>query len=400
VCCEAVGVDGKRIAERFGLGRLVGEPVEAATGWGGRNRVWRLDTMEGTFAVKDTIEELLPADPGESLRIERCAFEGGVPAAVPLPSTTGASYEPLDGRWYRCHRWIDGTAKQNEETTTNDARQMGAVVAQLHRLAVPVVPLQEQPASPFGRSHWRRLAGRRPEATWARLIRDDLDAIVRADAFAASAGDACEVGSHRDLNAHNVLFTAHGLVLIDWDAAGPISISYERGMTATLWAQREQGRLDLEAATPFLCGYQDAGGLVELDDVGELPRWLGALSWWTERNVQIAVTHPSNHHDELARGLVAALAQGEENIEERQQFLAEAIARLWHSELPRSPTLHVSGRLESPRPGVTGRGSPRLPDADIGYVGVVVSRRFRQTRLRSRWLATASPSRWRRAARG
>jgi Ser/Thr protein kinase RdoA (MazF antagonist) len=327
-CCEAGVVDGERITELFGLGRLLDQPVLAAAGWGERNRVWRLDAVDGTFAVKDTIEELVPVDPAESLRIERLAIEGGVPAPEPVPSPTGASYELVDGRWYRCHRWIDGAAKHNEATSVHDAQLMGAVVAQLHCLAVPVATSQERSASSFGRLHWRRLAGRRPDARWAHLIRDHLDSIVGAEALAASLANGVEVGSHRDLNAHNVLFTGHGLVLIDWDAAGPISTGYERALTATWWAQRDHGRLDLEAATAFLRGYRGGGGVVELDDVVELPRWLGALSWWTERNVQIAVARPSDHHDELACGLVTALANGAETVRERQRFLAEAITRL------------------------------------------------------------------------
>jgi hypothetical protein len=62
----------------------------------------------------------------------------------------------------------------------------------------------------------------------------------------------------------------------------------------------------------FLRGYRDSGGVVEADDVVELPRWLGSLSWWTERNVPIAIAQPSEHHDELASELVIALVRGEE----------------------------------------------------------------------------------------
>ena len=28
---------------------------------------------------------------------------------------SGACFEELNGHWYRCHRWVDGVAKQNED---------------------------------------------------------------------------------------------------------------------------------------------------------------------------------------------------------------------------------------------------------------------------------------------
>jgi thiamine kinase-like enzyme len=74
------------------------------------------------------------------------------------------------------------------------------------------------------------------------------------------------VGSHRDLNAHNVLFCGAGLSLIDWDAAGPSTPGWERANYATLWATRPGGRYDIEAAVAFLHGYRDAGGEVTADD--------------------------------------------------------------------------------------------------------------------------------------
>jgi hypothetical protein len=67
---------------------------------------------------------------------------------------------------------------------------------------------------------------------------------------------------------------------------------------------------------------------MEADDVVEMPRWLVALSWWTDRNVEIAVARPSDHHGDVASGRVTALLQGEHTVRERQRFIVDAIARL------------------------------------------------------------------------
>lgn len=297
-----------------------------ASGWGVRNRVWRLETTAGVFAIKDTVVELLPEDAGEAFRIERLANEGGIPSARPVPSVAGGCFEQLDGRWHRCHRWVDGVAKQNEDTTAADARAMGLVVAGLHALAIPAGPAR--PANVFGREHWLNLARSRPHAAWARSIENDIDGIDASEALGATFDQSETVGSHRDLNAHNVLFTSNGPALIDWDASDPVATTYERASTATLWAQRHDGGLDIEIASGFSVAISMGGGETDRDDPAALPFWLSGLTWWTERNVQIAIAQASQHHDRLATWLVDALARGIETVQHRQDFLGSVMSQL------------------------------------------------------------------------
>jgi Ser/Thr protein kinase RdoA (MazF antagonist) len=314
------------VYEAFGLGVATTAPVVAAAGWGGRNRVWRVETDRGVFAVKDTIAELLPEQPDAALRIELAAHAAGVPCPAPILSINGAVFEEVGGRWYRCHDWVEGSAKQNEDTTPDDARRMGRVVAQLHILGIDAGPITA--AVPVERSHWLDLAARSPRTTWGVLIRDHLDSIVAADALGASFRDDAAVGSHCDLNAHNVLFTDGGPVLIDWDAAGPASPAYERASTAVLWAQRADDRYSLDVAAAFLRSYRDHGGHVSLDDVVSLRRWLTGLAWWTERNLQIGVARTSPEHDQLATQLIRALIDGTATVVSRQRFLRDVLERL------------------------------------------------------------------------
>ena len=93
-----LGVDEHQVAECLGLGRLVEMPTIVASGWGGRNHVWRFTTSGGVFAIKETIAELLHDNPTEECRIETLAFAGGVSAAEPITSVSGNSYELVSGR--------------------------------------------------------------------------------------------------------------------------------------------------------------------------------------------------------------------------------------------------------------------------------------------------------------
>ena len=319
-------MDVEHVVELFDLGTPREVPSVEASGWGGRNKVWRFRTSVGDFAVKQVIPELVPEDVTTAFRIEEAAHAAGVPSARPVRSIHGRCFEDVDGFALRCHRWVSGTAKNNEETTPPEARCMGALVAHLHGLELEAGDVP--PARPFGRDHWLGLARRSPTARWARLVEENIDRIERAEAAADGVGGEDPIGTHRDLNAHNVLFAADQHTLIDWDAAGPAWARYERASLPTLWAQRHDGTYDRDVATAFLRGYRAGGGTVTHEDPDVLPRWLDGVAWWTERNLQIAVAQPSTHHDELACHLVHALASGPPIVAERQRFLAEVIGQL------------------------------------------------------------------------
>jgi thiamine kinase-like enzyme len=137
-----------------------------------------------------------------------------------------------------------------------------------------------------------------------------------------------QIASHRDLNAHNVLFASSGLWLIDWDAAGPIYPGWERANYACLWAGRPDGHYDLDAAVAFLDGYQDVGGVVTRDDPDTLEFLLDNVAGWTKKNVMWAITRPSVEQDRNAGYLIGALLATPSRIEQRRRLLHAAISRL------------------------------------------------------------------------
>jgi hypothetical protein len=79
---------------------------------------------------------------------------------------------------------VDGTAKNNEQTTVDEARSIGGLVALLHRLCVPVAP--SAPQHSFGREHWLELAHRRPDSTWTAPIVDKIDRIATTEQLATA----------------------------------------------------------------------------------------------------------------------------------------------------------------------------------------------------------------------
>lgn len=206
---------------------------------------------------------------------------------------------------------------------------MGALVAHLHGLQIPLRPAAAADHAPGERWEVLAKAGARRSAPWVQLIEDSLGALDTTLRLAVEAlGDEPLIGSHCDLNAHNVLFDADRLVLIDWDAAGPASARLERVSFAMLWSQTPAGEQDPAIATAFLRGYRDGGGHVGVDDPDVLPARLQGLTWWAQQNVAMALDGGGAEQDALAMGLVQAVLDGPKEVDEDQYFLTQCIRGL------------------------------------------------------------------------
>jgi Ser/Thr protein kinase RdoA (MazF antagonist) len=326
-------VTADEVAAAFGLGEPIDEMIEAARGWGGHNIVYRLDTTAGRWAIKALRRELDGLLP-ERFEIELAAFAGGVGMARPVAAVGGGPVAVVAGQQVRCHEWIDGEAKVNEQTTATESRLMGELVGHLHGLSLSwsnhfddVIPDEDELS-------WAALATKadRRHSALAPLITEHLVALEALGKqgwlLRQAHRELPRIGSHRDLNAHNVLFSDTGLRLIDWEAAGPIFAPWERACYATLWSARDSGRYDLEAVTAFLRGYRHAGGEIDHDDPDTLDYLVENVASWTKKNVRWALETITPEQDHWARELIEALLATPATIEQRRHLLQEGISRL------------------------------------------------------------------------
>lgn len=306
--------------------------MPTAAGWGGYNTVSRFVTATGVWCVKRHGWGPIP-EAGSAFAIELQAHDGGVPMARPVPTTDGRCWAEIDGHLYRCHQWVEGEVKHNEATSVADANSMGIIVGHLHGLRIPCPPPNLMTSErAVGRRRWKDLAaaGGARGASWAERLSGAVEIFGALDGQPGPADrpDDELVGSHRDLNAHNVLFSADGLRLIDWDGAGRAWPPWERANYALLWAQRAHGRYDLDALLAFLRGYLDGGGRLELDDPSALDCAARTLAPWVAQNVEMAVDRPTPKQDVLAGLLVNALLAMPRTIAIRQALLADCLRRL------------------------------------------------------------------------
>lgn len=104
------------------------------------------------------------------------------------------------------------------------------------------------------------------------------------------------IGSHRDLHPTNVmrLRDSPGLVLVDWDAAGPVVPRQEMACFALVFAERDNNSgYDAEVARAFINGYRDAGGAFTFRGREDLAMLVQGRLWWTEQNLRMALAAPS-----------------------------------------------------------------------------------------------------------
>nr|BFE59166.1 aminoglycoside phosphotransferase family protein [Dactylosporangium thailandense] len=243
------------------LGAPLGPMVRVHGGFA--NRMYRLDTDQGSFAVKElnVLDRRWDYRAEDVFRFERAAFAAG----IPMPEPISASRDTL------VHRWVGGEKVPEAPVPEAYAFEIGEILARIHALDVawPDVSI-EDPAS----RDWPELA-ERAAATgqpWAGELASQVETFLAIARFV----DTCErpgpvVLTHRDIQPWNLLAREGRPVVLDWELSGMLDLSGELGSTALSLA-KGPGFDDIRPAVfrSVLDGYV-AGG-------GALPPW--GPSWF------------------------------------------------------------------------------------------------------------------------
>lgn len=240
------------------------------------NRMYRLDTDQGSFAVKElNIADRRSAYRAEDVfRFERAAFAAGIPMPEPISSSDDALV----------HRWVEGEKVPEAPVSAAFAFEIGEILARIHALDVawPDAPI-EGPAS----RDWPELAARAAATgqPWA----DELASHVETFLAIAEFVDSCErpgpvVLTHRDIQPWNLLARQGRPVLLDWELSGMLDLSSELGSTA-LSIAKGPGLDDIRPAIfrSVLDGYVAGGGAPPPSGpswfVFMIGGWLGHTRW-------------------------------------------------------------------------------------------------------------------------
>jgi|CXWL01.1.fsa_nt_gi hypothetical protein len=296
----------EEICAAFGLGTPTGKMAPVAGGL--THRMYRLTTERGAFAIKDfaldpegawTVERV-----ERSFAVEQAAFEAGVrmPRPVVNPATGGCLAEVAtdDGAaaTVRVHEWAEGEGLQRVVFGPAMSGRCGEIVARVHGMQMMADVTQAAALKTYGSEHWEQTAERveRSEVEWKWEFRAILHTIAEMEAYVDSgrADTTPLLMSHRDADQKNFMKTPSGeLLLVDWDAAGPVHPRHEVASLALTWAGVHLGEPDWKSVRGWIEGYRRAGGELDAIQPTDLGEFAAVMLGWFEFNVRRALGAPA-----------------------------------------------------------------------------------------------------------
>ncbi|MFF2548175.1 phosphotransferase family protein [Kitasatospora sp. NPDC058063] len=256
------------------LGTPIGPMTRVHGGFA--NRMYRLDTDQGSFAVKELnlVDRRWTYRVEDVFRFERAAFAVGVPMPEPISA----------GRHTLVHRWVEGEKVPEAPVSVAYAFEIGEILARIHALDVawPGESIEE----PTSRD-WPELAARAAATgqPWAGELASHVETFLAIAQFV----DTCErpgpvVLTHGDIQPWNLLAREGRPVVLDWELAGMLDLSGELGSTALSLA-KGPGFDGIEPAVfrSVLDGYVAGGGALPPSGPSwfafMIGGWLGHTRW-------------------------------------------------------------------------------------------------------------------------
>ena len=267
-------MDAVELAERFALGgaaSLSDGPVAR----GKQGVVWRLDTADGSWAVKVPFHPSGEDEVRLATRFQEAAHSAGVPTPQVRRTTEGRVFAAVDGRQVRVYEWVDVDAPDS----SLDPAVVGAVVAAMHQVTVPDLgALDPWNHEPVGADRWDQLVEQllQAGAPFAGRLADLRDELVALESWIEPPRTVQTC--HRDLWADNLLPTADGGVcVIDWEDSGPADPSQELACVLFEFARSDPGR-----ARALTAAYRGAGGPAAVTRRGDFSMLIAQLGHITE----------------------------------------------------------------------------------------------------------------------
>lgn len=291
-----------KLLEHFNLGRLIQEPQRVHGGL--LHIMWRIDTSQGSYAVKQLSKNINLKDDDivNNYEIsERIAYQfanKGIPAIYAISKDKKYLFI-VDNTGYLLYPWVEAKVLDKDAINQTWALEIARVLAMIHHVNLNLDELEE----PEFDIHTNQSLiekvdeAKRKNAVLSDLLRKNLDILLNINENYINAIAILResiVISHGDLDQKNVMWTtANKPLLIDWESARKLNPTYEIINASLDWSG-----ITTEFSKELFCkminAYKDAGGIIDKRYVeaafwGVLGNWIN----WTVYNIK-RVIEPQN----------------------------------------------------------------------------------------------------------
>ena len=277
-----------KICNHYGIGSALAEPILLTGGL--IHTMWRLDTTQGSFAVRRlSIENiaLLDRTVMPIRQAEQLAQHMQQKINTRVALQVQESYQFIDGDHWMVFPWVTGSIIDGNAITAQHAQSVGKCLANIHRHSISMPNLPHSPWFSFTEQHWQKLLHSATELNlpWAEHRDTTLPLLLAISAAATEAKPFLTsnmIVSHRDLSPTNIIWHEQKLTVIDWEYSGLIHPELELYNTAMIWGINKQGQIDQQLFDAVVTGY---GKHFTLDQTVLHAGFLGYLLEWCEFNM-------------------------------------------------------------------------------------------------------------------
>ena len=268
-------------AVAFGLGVPIIEPTVVARGELGR--VWRIETVQGRFALKEPLAHVMTAPDSEveaNVVLQEHMLDNGVamPRPIRAPDGRGAV-----GRW-RAYEWVDLAPFEGP------FELLGAAMARMHAAG----PATDKPTDRWftdvvSGPDWDVINDQATVGAvlWAPLVRAITPELQALNELIRSSRNEPSRICHLDVCTDNIAEApSTPLVIFDWENAGPASPRQD--LCSTIADLREVDR----DPQPLFDGYRRAGGDDRALQPGDFALALAHQAHMIELSCRRALDHP------------------------------------------------------------------------------------------------------------
>lgn len=282
--------DGDAVSAAFGLGRAIGSPAFAARGELGR--IWRLQTTDGEWAVKELLQATDEQAAAADVAFQEAAIGTGVLMPRPVISRSGTVLASIESAGapvtVRVYSWVELAPGP----TPAPAHEAASILGRLHGLAIAVEGRPDPWFTDVPRlDTWHDLLGRArlTGAEWLPVLERLVPELIAGYPIVAVGRHEPVIRCHLDFNPENVLLDAGGSpVVIDWENSGPAAAEQELASALAEFVP------DAAGAASFQQAYADAGGPALVRDRTSFAMTLAVqanlVAWYADRALGGTIT--------------------------------------------------------------------------------------------------------------